>query len=269
MIPKLCTFPAALLALTAATYAPAHGMAQQQVARGGGQSRTPPALNDPEFESALARERQIMAQDPDISVARLDELGIPQMRMDFHFGHGKVLPENEASLLALADRFSFDVGKEQALQGKDPTPLAIESWRNVLLSPSEPSEILPVATFFDPEHDLLVVFRPMRLDLSCSFYTAINYSSSGSTGQSFYWSFASDMIMSSVGPNRLSNSDPDLYLYYWNGSSYSFWTSSIASTTIDSVAALNSSCLSPYWRVRVYMFSGGAFSARATAFNAS
>lgn len=43
------------------------------------------------MEAAIKRERQLLSQRPNISVAHLDELGVPRFRMDFHFG-AKVVP---------------------------------------------------------------------------------------------------------------------------------------------------------------------------------
>ena len=220
-----------------------------------------PALNQLQGKQADLRMNELVSRSADVTALRLDEHGAPVVRMDLFFGGA--LPENEAAILELLDSFTFGAQEPARKDGAN-------AWSTILVR-SEPTTQAPSMIHFDPSADMAIEFRNLEetLTISCSMTFLINYNGNSATGSNFYWYTNSDSITVTTGPSRNSNADPDDYLYWWNGSSYAYFSGSSSGSYLDTVSAYSSSCSAFYWKVNVYMYNGGAFGVRALTVSAS
>lgn len=256
--PAAATQPATLTARATSDLAPAANSAASS-----------PALApdiDPMVELRMA---ELVAERADFTAIRLDAAGVPQVRMDLHFGGD--LPESREALRALVESFSFDESVESPTSQVDDSG-NLADWRTVIVPATTPPVGELKANYFAPEQDLVITFWDMQGEhISCSMGWAVVFNGYHHTGTNVYFSyFYADAVMVAAQARRDRNTNPQLYLYRWNGSSWgSPHASSIQGSWMDVVRGFSSTCTSTAWLVRVYMANEGDYSCIASAFYAN
>ncbi len=198
----------------------------------------------------------------DFSAVRMDAAGFPTARIDMHFGGAA--PATERELMELLAEYQFS---NEELQNKRETL----TLRTILVPNAAPVRSAADLSVYDPSHDLSLEFRKLEnpTALSCSTSWLTRFDGYRSTGSYLYWYSTVDALNATTGPLRGSSTDPDINLYYRSGSSWRYLMGSASAGWLDSVGGHNASCYSPYWRVRVHLYTGGNFSVRALTFRAS
>lgn len=216
-------------------------------------------VDAPSHDPVDVRYRELLARRATVTAYQLDEHGAPRLRLDVHSASPFA---DERAARELLERFE---DSESSSSGK----IEDAPWRRTVLVSAEPALEPADMAYFDPEGDVVVTFRPLQLALSCSSGSTVQASLCPSTGTNSYWYFSGDAVTGAAGPNRCSCADPDLYLHWWNGSSWAFLGSSTAVSTLDSVGAFNPGCYSNNYRLRAYAYVGGCYSVRAGRFIAN
>jgi hypothetical protein len=226
-----------------------------------------PPAQAPDVDPMLdIRLEELLAQRADFTAIRLDPAGIPQVRMDLHFG-GE-LPASREALRALVESFRFDeaAGANGAAGESDELP----EWRTVITAASTLPFGEVKATYFAPDQDLAVTFRDVQgARLSCSVGWTVGFNGYNHTGDNRYWYFHADGVSAVAQARRDRNTNPQLYLYWSNGSSWVLSAYSTQGAWMDYVSDYSPYCTTVYWRVRVYMSNEGDYSCRATGFYAN
>lgn len=233
-------------------------------------SRTAEARHQQDFEdpSFDFRMRELVAGLPSCTVLRLNEQGLPDVLMDMYFGLEG--PATNEALLELAECFRFDdragtSGKAASGDDRDDLP----DWRSVILPDVTMPAGEPKATYYDPESDIVVTFRPARMNLRCTMSWPVQFHGYRHSETTTRWYVYGDAVTAVAQARRDRNSNPNLYLDGWNGSRWQSLASSTQGAWMDYVGAQSSSCTRAYYRVRVYMSNEGYFSSLVVTFDAT
>jgi hypothetical protein len=219
--------------------------------------------------------QQLLRRVPQATALRVDAEGAPEQRMDVYSRPGELVTERAVrdllSSFSLHSSETPEVSPEGVASHTLETPAELDA-RTIVLDGQRPPLEEPVALYFDADAGVAVAFRTIASavpEITCSGATSLYLHRTMSTGASASVYFYADMITASVAADRGYNSDPDLYLYYKNGSAWTSIASSTYASYMDTVAAYNTACAQKYWRVRVYAYTGGYYSLAVTRFTAN
>ncbi|NOT32333.1 MAG: hypothetical protein HOP15_17945 [Planctomycetes bacterium] len=213
---------------------------------------------------------------PDCSVLRLNADGLPDVLMDMYFGTDG--PESNAALRQLAESFQF--GSEDS-DGADAKSLGyrdsesgeradLPDWRTLISPGVTMPEGEPNMTFFDPSKDIVIAFRPARMNLSCSLSWRVGFDGYHHSGVTTWFGgvMLADGITAVAQARRDRNTNPNLYLYRWNGSSWPLVRRSEKGSYMDMVNWNSASCTRSAFQLGVHMANEGYYSAYIFTFDA-
>lgn len=215
-----------------------------------------------------ARMEQLVSRRPTFTVIRLDEIGTPQIRMDFFFGG--TLPETPQALISLAERFSFDASEGAQSERLDEVArFDLDDWRTVILPEVSAPNGAPQLTSFEQDLDLAIEFRPAVQNLSCKMSWTTTYHGYNHTGWGpTFYAWGVDGVTFAAQARRDKNTNPNLYLDRKVGSSWSFIQSSTQGAWMDWVGGYNTACAARDYRLRVHMANEGYWSCLGVSFKA-